>query len=102
MQLLKLKPATQLVNGIQTPCYGIFAGDLLVRTVSVFSYCDTLRMVRKANAVIESQADAMMAHLKRSQASARAMRLCGMLTKSRERLTKKTIIAANKARRLEN
>lgn len=101
MKLLKLKPATDLINGIQTPCYGIFAGNELVRKVSVFNYCDTLRMVRRANDAIESQARALTARARREAAAKRALQLCGLLTKSRARLTKQTMAAANKARRLE-
>lgn len=100
MQLLKLKPATQLINGIQTPCYGIYCGDYLVRTVSVFNYCDTLRMVRRANEVMERQARALVDQARRAAASRKALEICAKLGSSRERLTRKTIIAANKARAL--
>lgn len=102
MQLLKLKPATQLINGVQSPCYGIYCGDELLRTVSVFNYCDTLRMIRKANAVMEKQIRQLTDRAKRIAAGRRALELCEKLTISRARLTKKTFIAANKAAALGN
>lgn len=102
MQLLKLKTATQLVNEQQTPCYGIYCGDQLLRKVSVFNYTDTLRMVRKANAVMEMQARMLIDRAKRMAAGRRALELCEKLTVSRSRLTKKTFIAANKAASLGN
>lgn len=52
MTHLTLKPYTQLIAGIQTPCYAIFNGDSVLRVVSVFEYDETLRIVRRANAVI--------------------------------------------------
>lgn len=52
MTHLTLKPYTQLIAGIQTPCYAIFHGDNVLRTVSVFEYDSALRIVRRANAVI--------------------------------------------------
>jgi len=107
MQLLKLKPATQLINGQQTPCYGIYCGDELLRTVSVFNYCGTLRMIRKANAVMEMQARLLIDRAKRMAAGAKAMRICTVsldpvIAAQRQRLTKKTFIAANKAAKLGN
>ena len=102
MNLLKLKPATQLINGQQYPCYGIYCGDELLRTVSVFNYCDTLRMVRKANSVMEMQMRMLVDRAKRMAAGRRALELCEKLTVSRIRLTKKTFIAANKAASLGN
>lgn len=102
MQLLKLKPATQLINGKQSACYGIYCGDELLRTVSVFNYTDTLRMVRKANAAMEIQARLLVDRAKRMAAGRRALELCEKLTASRSRLTKKTFIAANKAASLGN
>lgn len=98
MNILKLKPATQLIGGKQTPCYGIYCGDELLRTVSVFNYCDTLHMVRRANEVINAQANAIVARARKTAAGKRALALCAQLTVSRARLTKKTIIAFNKAR----
>lgn len=53
-------------------------------------------IIRKANIVIERDA----ARNKRIEASKIALALCGNLKESRARLTKKTIIAANRARAL--
>lgn len=53
-------------------------------------------IVRKANIVIEREA----ARSKRIEAAKVALALCGNLKESRARLTKKTIIAANRARAL--
>ncbi len=102
MNILKLKPATQLINGFQNPCYGIFCGDELLRTVSVFNYTDTLRMVRHYNEVIHQQVKQLTDRAKRTAAAQRSLQLCEKLTVSRARLTKKTFIAANKARGLGN
>lgn len=102
MNLLKLKPATQLINGAQSPCYGIYCGDELLRTVSVFNYCDTLRMIRRTNEVIEMQARLLVDRAKRMAAGRKALELCEKLTVSRQRLTQKTFIAANKAAKLGN
>lgn len=102
MQLLKLTPATQLINGVQSPCYGVYCGDKLLHTVSVFSYDKTLAMITKANAVMEMQARLLVDRAKRMAAGRRALELCEKLTVSRSRLTKKTFIAANKAAKLGN
>jgi hypothetical protein len=102
MNLLKLKPATQLINGEQSQCYGIYCGNELLRTVSVFSYTETLRMVRKYNAVIEQQVRQLTDRAKRMAAGRRALELCEKLTVSRQRLTQKTFIAANRAAKLGN
>ncbi len=97
MQLLKIKPATQLVNGQKVPCYGIYCGYELMRTVSVFEYDETRTMIKAANAVINHQAKAVVDQAKRKAAAKRALIICGQLTESRARLTKKTISAANLA-----
>lgn len=55
MDILKLRPTTQLIGGIQTPCYGIFCGGLLLREVSVFDFDKTRLQVNKFNDVIEAQ-----------------------------------------------
>lgn len=102
MNLLKLTPATQLINGVQSPCYGIYCGNELLRTVSVFNYSDTLRSIRKANVVMEMQARLLVDRAKRMAAGRKALELCEKLTVSRQRLTQKTFIAANKAAGLGN
>lgn len=102
MTTLKLKPYTQLIAGIQTPCYAIFNGDSVLRTVSVFEYDETLRIVRRANAVLAQREREAEERAKRVEASKRALQICAMLTVSRNRLTKKTMAAANKARALNN
>lgn len=57
---------------------------------------DEMRLIRAANKSLDNshQRD------KRIAAAVRALHLCGKLTVSRERLTKQTITAANKARRV--
>jgi hypothetical protein len=102
MNLIKLKPATQLINGVQSPCYGIYCGNELLRTVSVFNYTDTLRSIRRYNVVIEQQIRQLTDRAKRMAAGRKALELCEKLTVSRQRLTQKTFIAANKAAGLGN
>lgn len=55
MDLLKVKPASHLIGGIQTPCYGIYCGNELVRKISAFEYTKTIKMINKANNVIHDQ-----------------------------------------------
>lgn len=81
MKLLKLKPATDLINGIQTPCYGIFAGNELVRKVSVFQYDEALFIVNRANAIIERQANDMVSNARKEAA-------CGILAANHYRRMK--------------
>lgn len=102
MTHLTLKPYTQLIAGIQTPCYAIFNGDSVLRTVSVFNYCDTLRIVRRANAVLAQREKEAADREFKIEAIKRALKICSRLTVSRNRLTKKTMAAANKARALNN
>ncbi len=71
MQLLKIKPATQLVNGQKVPCYGIYCGYELMRTVSAFEYDETRTMIKAANAVINHQAKAVVDQAKRKAAAKR-------------------------------
>ena len=102
MTTLKLKPYTQLIAGKQTPCYAIFNGDSVLRTVSVFEYDDALKNVRRANAVLAQREREAEERAKRIKAGKAALQICSRLTVSRNRLTQKTIIAANKARALNN
>lgn len=102
MTTLKLKPYTQLINGKQTPCYAIFHGDNVLRTFSVFNYFGTLRVVLRANAVLAQREKETSDRLRKIEASKSALQICSRLTISRNRLTKKTMASANKARALNN
>lgn len=57
----------------------------------------TIKVIR-ANAVNSKRLDEMAARAKRMAAARRALAICGRLGKSRARLTRQTMIAANKAR----
>jgi hypothetical protein len=52
--MLKLKPATQLIGGKQTPCYGVFFGDHEIEKVPALRYDDARKYVYAANVALSA------------------------------------------------
>lgn len=52
--MLKLKPATQIIGGKQTPCYAVFFGTIEIEKVPALRYDDARKYVYAANVAISA------------------------------------------------